>query len=366
MSEALRQVVLPGYTLGKDAYQALAAEARPLGRRLLLAGGRKALQAGQEKLERALEGSGITPVKSLLYGEDCTYKAAQALAQAAVNHGADMICGMGGGRALDTAKAAGELAALPVFTLPTIAATCAAVTRLSVLYDEKGAFERFLFLTHAPRHCFMDTGILARAPVKYLRAGIGDSLAKHVETPFAARGAKTDHSDTLGVSIAQGLFDPLFAHGAQAMEDARAGLAGPSLETVCLCNIISTGYVSLLVKERFNGALAHSLYYALEHLQVLSGALHGDVVAWGALVQLVMDSQQEKAQALRQLLISLRVPVSLKRMGADLSAPGFREALQQVFMQPDMQFLPYDVTEPMIWEALRILEAQDEEDLKDV
>ena len=366
MSEALRQVVLPGYTLGQDAYKALAAEAKPYGRRLLLTGGRKALQAGQGKLERALEGSHLTLAGSLHYGADCTFNAAQQLAQEAKKLGADIICGMGGGRALDTAKAAGELAALPVFTLPTIAATCAAVTRLSVLYDEKGAFERFLFLTHAPLHCFMDTSLLARAPGKYLRAGIGDCLAKHVETPFAARGALKDHSDMLGVSIAQGLFDQLSAHGEQAMADSRAGLAGPSLETVCLCSIISTGYVSLLVKERFNGALAHSLYYALEHLQALSGTLHGDVVAWGALVQLVMDSQQEKAQALRQLLIRLQVPVSLKRMGADLSAPEFRDALQQVFIQPDMQFLPYDVTEPMIWEALCALEAQDEEDLKDV
>jgi len=366
VSEALKRVVLPGYTLGQDAYKALAAEARPYGRRLLLIGGRKALQTGQGRLEQALAGSDLTLVGSMRYGADCTFKAAQRLAQSAGELGADVICGMGGGRALDTAKAAGELAGLPVFTLPTIAATCAAVTKLSVLYDETGTFERFLFLSQAPRHCFIDLKVLAHAPGKYLRAGIGDSLAKHVETPFAAHGTLTDHSDALGVSIAEGLFEPLTAHGPQAMADVQAGLAGPSLEMVCLCSIISTGYVSLLVKERFNGALAHSLYYALEHLPGMATQLHGDVVAWGALVQLVMDGQREKAQALRQLLVRLRVPVSLRQMGVDLFSPEVREALRQVPMQPDMQFLPYDVTEPMIWEALRKVEAQDEEDMKGV
>ncbi len=366
MSETQRRVDLPGYTIGKDAYQALAAQALPQGRRLLLIGGRKALQAGQTKLVQALAGKELTLAGSLHYGADCTFKAAQTLAQAAHQLGADVICGMGGGRALDSAKAAGELAGLPVFTLPTIAATCAAVTKLSVLYDEAGAFERFLFLNRAPLHCFIDSDILARAPQMYLRAGIGDSLAKHVETPFAARGALTDHADALGISIAQGLFDQLSAHGPQAMAEARSGLAGPSLEMVSLCSIVSTGYVSLLVKERFNGALAHSLYYALAHLPQMKNLLHGDVVAWGALAQLVMDGQTEKALALRQLLTALKVPVSLKQMGIDLNDADFGKALSEVLMQPDMQFLPYVVTEPMIWEALRELEARDEEDLKGV
>lgn len=366
MSETLKRVVLPGYTLGQNAYQAIAAHVLPHGRRLLLIGGRKALQAGQARLEEALTGSDLTLVGSLHYGADCTFQAAQDLAQAAKQLKADVICGMGGGRALDTAKAAGELAGLPVFTLPTIAATCAAVTKLSVLYDEAGAFERFLFLSEPPKHCFIDLQVLSHAPEAYLRAGIGDSLAKHVETPFAARGALTDHADTLGVSIAEGLFAPLKAHGPQAVADARARLAGPSLEMVCLCNIISTGYVSLLVKERFNGALAHSLYYALEHLPQMKRQLHGDVVAWGALVQLVMDGQREKAQVLRHLLLKLCVPVSLRRMGIDPSLSGVRESLSQVLMQPDMQFLPYAVKDPMIWEALREVEAQDEEGLKGV
>ena len=68
-----------------------------------------------------------------------------------------MIFGMGGGKALDTAKGAAERAGLPVFTFPTIAATCAATTALSVVYREDGNFDSFYFYDKPARHCFINT-----------------------------------------------------------------------------------------------------------------------------------------------------------------------------------------------------------------
>jgi len=53
---------------------------------------------------------------------------------------ADVIIGIGGGKVLDTAKAAGDIAKIPVITIPTIAATCAAWASISIEYDDNGAF----------------------------------------------------------------------------------------------------------------------------------------------------------------------------------------------------------------------------------
>ena len=72
-----------------------------------------------------------------------------------------MIFGMGGGKALDTAKGTAEKAGLPVFTFPTIAATCAATTALSVVYREDGNFDSFYFFEKPARHSFIDTQIIA-------------------------------------------------------------------------------------------------------------------------------------------------------------------------------------------------------------
>lgn len=102
----------------------------PNGKKALLIGGEMALKAGKEKLIQALA-SEIQIVDTVLFGTDCTYARMEELAEHAKKCDADMIFGMGGGKALDTAKGTAEKAGLPVFTFPTIAATCAATTALS-------------------------------------------------------------------------------------------------------------------------------------------------------------------------------------------------------------------------------------------
>ena len=113
------------YTIGEDAYQNVREVCRHYGKKALLIGGELALKAGKEKLIQALA-SEIQIVDTVLFGTDCTYARMEELAEHAKKCGADMIFGMGGGKALDTAKGTAEKAGLPVFTFPTIAATCAA------------------------------------------------------------------------------------------------------------------------------------------------------------------------------------------------------------------------------------------------
>lgn len=358
MSEGERaDLRLTPFTAGEAAYAALPALARPLGRRFLLAGGQKAMKAALPRLRAAIEGSGLQMAAALPYGGDCTWAAAQRLAEEAARLHCQFIAGMGGGRALDTAKAAGDLAGMPVFTLPTIAATCAGVTRLSVLYDGAGRFDRFLFLKEAPIHCLIDLGVLAAAPAMYLRAGLGDSLAKHVEAPFAARGQAQGYADGLGLSIAEGIYGRLSACAAQALRDNAAGLASEALRSAALISIVSTGYVALLVREAFNGAVAHSLYYALEGLPRAGALLHGDMVAWGSAVQLVIDAQEGRAQALLRLLRDMGAPASLKEMGLDPGDGALLAALDRVAEQPDMAVLPYAVDAARVLAAVLRVEA---------
>lgn len=115
------------------------------------------MQAGKEKLESQIKGSELSIVREEVFGEECTYARMDELAEEAKASEADMIFGMGGGKALDTAKGTAEKAGLPVFTFPTIAATCAATTALSVVYREDGNFDSFYFFEN--RHA---TALLIR------------------------------------------------------------------------------------------------------------------------------------------------------------------------------------------------------------
>ena len=171
-------VFFANYTIGEDAYGQVPQVCLPFGKRIFLIGGRRAMDAAEGLLGKALEGSGLVVLESVEFGADCTYRTIDRWAQRAKELGADMIFGMGGGKALDTAKGAAERAGLPVFTFPTIAATCAATTALSVVYREDGNFDSFYFYDKPARHCFINTRIIADAPCEYLRAGMGDTMGK--------------------------------------------------------------------------------------------------------------------------------------------------------------------------------------------
>ena len=264
-----------------------------------------------------------------------------------------MIFGMGGGKALDTAKGTAEKAGLPIFTFPTIAATCAATTALSVAYKEDGNFDSFYFFDKPARHSFIDTEIIAHAPEKYLRAGIGDTLGKYFECHFAARGDRLEHSSALGREISNMCYLPLREYAEQALMECRENQAGVALQQAVLANIVSTGLVSLLVLDDYNCAIAHSVYYGLVLLPGFEEKnLHGDVVAYGVLVQLMVDGEAEQAKEMKGFLQKLGIRTTLEEMGAPIEREKLKLVLKEIVTGPDMEHIPYEVTENMIYEAL--------------
>lgn len=64
------------------------------------------------------------------------------------------VVGIGGGKVLDAAKLVAERAQVPVVTIPTSAATCAAWTALSNVYDDTGAFLYDVPLSRSQSCCF--------------------------------------------------------------------------------------------------------------------------------------------------------------------------------------------------------------------
>lgn len=350
-------VYFANYTIGTDVYRQVPQVCEPFGSRILLIGGEKALQAAGQALRDAIADCGLEIVDTVIFGEDCTYAGIASWAEHAKACKADMIFGMGGGKALDTAKGAAYQAGLPVFTFPTIAATCAATTALSVVYGEDGNFDSFYFYERPARHCFIDMEVLAAAPAQYLRAGMGDTIGKFFECHFSARGDQLSHSSAMGREISNLCYGPLLDHGVQALRDCEEGRTSDALEQAVLAIIVSTGMVSLMVLDDYNCAIAHSVYYGLVLLPGFEEHyLHGDVVAYGVLVQLAVDGDKEELLRLRNFLAELGIYTTLKQMNVKLDREELKEVLREIVTGPDMEHIPYEVTEDMIYRAMEEVE----------
>lgn len=345
------------YSIGMDIYGEVENICSAYGKRIFLLGGETALKKGEGVLREAIKATKLEIVETAVYGKDCTRTNTEKWAEHASRLQVDMIFGMGGGKALDTAKAVANKLNLPIFTFPTIASTCAATTALSVVYKDNGDFDRFEFFNRPAHHSFIELGIIAEAPAKYLRAGMGDTIGKYFECHLASRNDSLEHSSLLGRTISNNCYFPVIEHGVKAYEDCLNHKISYELEQVVLANIVTTGMVSVLVIDDYNCAIAHSVYYGLVLLEGFEEKyLHGDVVAYGVLIQLAVDGKLAELNEVRAFMQQLNMPTTLREMEVVLDRNGLEAVLEEIVNGPDMLHLPYQVSKEMIYNAMKKVE----------
>ena len=71
-----QETLFPGYTIGEDAYQNIPAVCAPFGKKAAIIGGKHALAAAEEKIRRAVEGSGIEVTGTYWYGGEASVEKA--------------------------------------------------------------------------------------------------------------------------------------------------------------------------------------------------------------------------------------------------------------------------------------------------
>ena len=354
-------VSLPSFLFGRNVYPRLPQLMRPFGKRFAVVGGVTAMEKALPSLKAAIKDTEFELLCALPFGGACTVSAMDRLAGQLAPLSPDFIIGMGGGKAIDTAKGVAHKLGLPLVSLPTLVSNCAPITALSVVYKDEGPFDSFMFFDGPPALTVIDLDIAAGAPAKYFRAGMGDTLAKHLESTFSARGdqlGKTmDHMSAIGVALSSTCYDPILTFGRQALDEAERHEAGAAYEICARSIILSAGLVSLMADDNYNCALAHATCYGLQLFEhVEREYLHGDLVAYGAMVQLMVDGQEERAKALKDFLTTLGTPVTLREMNVPLERSALEATLKEATTGPDMAHIPYDITPDMVFDAMRRVE----------
>jgi glycerol dehydrogenase len=350
-------VNIPNYTIGSDAIGTMPCVARKYGNRIMVIGGKTALEKSEGKIKQALGAGGEIELHMNWYGGECTYENMENRIKEAERQRSNLILGVGGGKAIDTAKGVAEKLDLPVITIPTIASTCAATTALSIVYTEKGDFADLYYLDHCPVHIFIDTTIIAESPWRYQWAGIGDAMAKYYETRATTRNKKLSHSVLLGKQISSLCAAPMLEYGVKAVQDNRDQLDSQDLREVILNSIVSTGLAAILIGEENNGAAAHGLFYGMTMLsEIEQHHLHGEVVAYGILFLLMLDEDRDEIRRLTPFYREIGWPTRLKDL--NLSREDISEAVvDKALGAPDMGKMPYEVTREKLLKALDELEA---------
>lgn len=351
-----------GYTIGENAFSSIPEICAHIGKKVLIIGGETALSKSEDKLLTALDGS-FDIVGKEIYGKECVKKRMIELSEKYKSLCPDFVMGVGGGKAIDTAKGTAFFLGIPIVTIPTIASTCAPASALSVVYDENHAFLKFMHYKTPPYHCFIDTEIISAAPTEFLRAGIGDTMAKYYEVTFSARNSKTTYSDETALQISRMCGEPLMRDAFAALQSCSENKSCAELENVIRIIIVSTGMVSMLINEKFNGAAAHALFYGLTNLNGFEEKfLHGDVVGYAVIVQLLIDGDIKEAVKIKSFLKQLGIETTLKERGIIPDRAEFEKVLEGAVNDPDMEVLPYEITKDMIFDA--ILKAENLEEIK--
>ncbi|EJW16277.1 glycerol dehydrogenase [Paenibacillus alvei] len=353
------------YVQGEDELYNLGYFIRTFGDSALLIAHPDDVQRVKNKLEHTMNKYNVTLVESGFTGE-CSRQEVKRLQLLAIEHNCSCTIGLGGGKAIDTAKCVAEGDALII--VPTIAATDAPTSHSAVMYTPEGEFDDYAYFKQSPSVVMIDTTVIANAPTRFLVAGMGDALS----TYFEARATASSYSNVnaglpcgamAGVGPAKGTkaalalaklcYETLLEDGAKAKMACDANLVTPALENIVETNILLSG----LGFESSGLAAAHAIHNGLTSLEGTHSYMHGEKVAFTTLVQLVLENASAaEINEVLKFCVSIGLPVCLADLGVTTVTNEELLAVAQKSCIPEesIHSMPFPVTEEMVVSAIRV------------
>lgn len=168
------------YVQGRDALLKFHEEMGYMGKRWLFVCSNSGYKACHDKIEKSFEG--LDDYRRYeIFGGISSNGEINKMKAIVEQDNIDTVVAVGGGSAVDTAKATAYYSGKHIVIVPTVAATDAPCTGLSVIYNDDHSFDKYLFYPTNPDAVMVDTTVIANAPVKFLIAGMGDALGTYFE-----------------------------------------------------------------------------------------------------------------------------------------------------------------------------------------
>lgn len=307
-----------------------------------------------EKMERVFsEVFKNKDVTIVWYGGECSEENIKNCVEEIKDKSIDLVIGVGGGKALDTAKAVADRLLIDIITVPTIAATCAAYSAISIIYTSEGSFQSIYDMKQQVKKVYIDMKVIFESPKKYLLAGIGDTLAKYYEVFLATSGKEINFKSILGKKISELCREMIIDYSEKALE---AQELNNEFKNIVNCIIIVTGKVAILIDKGYNGAIAHGVCCGLTVVEEIEkNVLHGNIVAFGILIQLLIEGKLEEYEKLKVMYKKIGLPTEITDMcSIENYEEKFDEMIEATLIAPNVQGLTVEVTKEVLEKFLKI------------
>ncbi|MFG1343327.1 glycerol dehydrogenase [Xanthobacter autotrophicus DSM 431] len=280
------------YIQGAGALDVLGTELARIARNVVLVIDPIVDEAHGSRIAASCAEAGVQ-LRRLRFGGECSPAEVERLEAELGGNVPDLVAGAGGGKCIDVGKALANRLKTRAATIPTIASTDAPTSHNYVMYD---AHHRLLAVEKLPANpdlVLVDTQVIAEAPRQLFLAGIGDAVVKlfEVERCIKANGRNIFGADPVysALILARGCYEVLRDHAEAALAAVDRRKADENLEKVVEATVLMSG----LSFESGGLSLSHSMTRGLSAVPKYAHALHGFQVAYGVLVQLVLEGRDE-------------------------------------------------------------------------
>lgn len=314
---------------------------------------RRGLGAQGAQVAKSLQAVSIESVNAQFNGE-CSVPEIEAQVATLVDQKVDCLIAVGGGKVADAGKCIAYRLDVPVVVVPTLAATDAPCSALSLVYTPEGTTDHVEFFPQNPEMIVVDTDVVANAGERYLVAGMGDAMATWYEARVclnnpAARNMLGALPTLASCAIGEICAHTLFEHGEAAAVAVQASTNNDAVDRVVEANTLLSG----LGFESGGLALAHAIAVAYPEIDVVhDNYLHGEMVAMGTMAQLAME-RSDDAERVARFFARVGLPVHLEQISLSPQHQGELDTLiEAALARPIAHNMPMPVTHDSVRQAI--------------
>ncbi|MHC6181173.1 glycerol dehydrogenase [Clostridium sp. JNZ X4-2] len=351
----LKAIISTGkYVQGNGELKKISSYIKDLGNSFLVITSENGIKRTRKTIEESLKGKNCSLSFEIFNGECCKSEI-DRLHKKLKHNNNNVVIGVGGGKIFDTAKAVAYYGGVPVVIVPTIAATDAPCSALSVIYTDEGVFSEYLMLPKNPDLVLVDSEIVAKAPARLLIAGMGDALATYFEARACVKSGVTTMAGgkptKAAFTLARLCYDTLLEDGLKAKLSVLNKVPTKALENIIEANT----YLSGVGFESSGIAAAHAVHNGFTAIKECHELYHGEKVAFGTLVQLILENSPiEEIEEVINFCIQVGLPITLGDLGIkEINKDELLKVAEiSCYKNDTMGNMPFEVTKEDVYSAI--------------